>query len=73
LLFFLRKVIKRLTDKLADVKISDPLEDTAFDYGFNAKRLQQVLTYWKSEYLPKWSERQEYLNQFPQFTTNIQG
>lgn len=68
-----KKVIKRLTDKLAEAKISEPLEDTAFDYGFHAKRLEQILSYWRGEYLQKWNEREEYLNQFPQFTTNIQG
>lgn len=68
------EVIKRLTDKLDDAKIStDSLEGTAFEYGFNSKRLSEVLNYWKGQYLPKWSEREAFLNQFPQFTTQIQG
>lgn len=68
------KVIKRLTDKLGDAgTFTDSLEGTAFEYGFNSKRLSEVLSYWKGQYLPKWSEREAFLNQFPQFTTQIQG
>jgi Epoxide hydrolase N terminus len=70
----LGQVIKRLADKLDDARtFTDSLEDTAFEYGFNSKRLQQILSYWRGQYLPKWGEREEFLNQFPQFTTQIQG
>lgn len=65
--------IEKLEVKISDAKIARALEDTAFDYGFHADRLQEVLNYWKGDYLSKWNERQEYLNQFPQFTTKIQG
>ncbi|CRL02365.1 CLUMA_CG015094, isoform A [Clunio marinus] len=68
------EVIKRLMDRLDDVQvITDPLEDTAFEYGFNANRLREILSYWKGEYLPKWKEREAFLNQFPQYKTKIQG
>jgi len=68
------EVIKRLTDKLDDAPaFAEPLEDTAFEYGFNTKHLQKILNYWKGQYLPKWNEREQFLNQFPQFTTQIQG
>lgn len=56
-----------------DARFAEPLEDTAFEYGFHAKRLKEILSYWKGQYLPKWGEREAYLNQFPQFTTQIQG
>lgn len=72
--FLFLKVIKRLTDKLDDAQtFTDPLDDTAFEYGFNTKRLKEVLSYWKGQYLPKWGEREAFLNQFQQFTTQIQG
>jgi juvenile hormone epoxide hydrolase len=70
------KVIKRLTDKLNDglaQPYTEPLEGTAFEYGFNSKRLKEVLKYWRDQYLPKWSEREQFLNQYEQFTTQIQG
>nr|UOF73988.1 juvenile hormone epoxide hydrolase [Prodiamesa olivacea] len=68
------EAIKRLTDKLNDAQaFTDPLEDTTFEYGFNTKHLQKILNYWKLEYLQKWNEREQFLNQFPQFTTQIQG
>lgn len=70
------KVIKRLTDKLndgLDQPFAEPLENTAFEYGFNSKRLKEVLKYWRDQYLPKWNEREKFLNQYEQFTTQIQG
>lgn len=68
------EVIKRLTDKLNDAPaFTEPLEDTAFEYGFNTKHLKKILNYWKGQYLPKWNEREQFLNQYPQFTTQIQG
>jgi len=67
-------VIKKLKSRLDDAgPFTDPLEDSAFNYGFNSKRLQEVLNYWKGSYLPKWSDRQQFLNQFEQFKTQIQG
>jgi len=35
--------------------------------------LKEVVNYWKGQYLPKWGEREAFLNQFPQFTTQVQG
>lgn len=68
------EVIKRLADKLDDAApLTKSLEGTAFEYGFNSKRLKEILNYWKGQYLPKWSEREAFLNQYPQFTTQIQG
>jgi juvenile hormone epoxide hydrolase len=71
--FLFSQVIKGLSDQLSKTKIPEPLEGAMFEYGFNGNHFKKVLSYWKGEYLTKWSERQEYLNQFPQFTTNIQG
>lgn len=70
------EVIKRLKNKLNDglaEPFTEPLENVAFEYGFNSKRLKEVLTYWRDQYLPKWNEREQFLNQFEHFTTQIQG
>lgn len=67
-------MIKKLKSRLEDAgPFTDPLEDSAFHYGFSSKRLEEVLSYWKGNYLSKWSERQDLLNQFSQFKTQIQG
>jgi juvenile hormone epoxide hydrolase len=66
--------IEKLRRRLEDAgPFAKPLEGVAFQYGFNSNKLQEILKYWKDEYLPKWSERQKHLNQFPQFKTKIQG
>ncbi|EAT36615.1 AAEL011313-PA [Aedes aegypti] len=67
-------VIGKLRNRLDDVpKFAEPLEGTAFEYGFNSKKLGEILKYWRSDYLERWDERQKYLNRFPQFKTQIQG
>ncbi|XP_063834326.1 juvenile hormone epoxide hydrolase-like [Ostrinia nubilalis] len=48
-----------------------PLEGVGFEYGFNTDQLNSWLTYWADKY--NFAEREKFLNQFPQFTTNIQG
>lgn len=68
------EVIEKLKAKLADEPNLPPtLEGIAFEYGFNRERLREVLKYWKTQYLGKWSERQKFLNQFAHFKTQIQG
>lgn len=61
-------------ERLEDSEITtDSLEMTAFEYGFNSQQLRELLKYWKDDYLSKWNEREAFLNQFPQFITQIQG
>ncbi|XP_051170363.1 juvenile hormone epoxide hydrolase 1-like [Leptopilina boulardi] len=50
---------------------TSPLEDAEWTYGVNFQYLQNVLRYWKDNY--NWKKRQELLNKYPQFKTNIQG
>lgn len=40
-------------------------------YGINTKTLKQVLDYWKNHY--NWTERLQYLNQYPHSFTYIRG
>ena len=69
-----QKVIDRLKGKLDDApKAEEPLEGVGFQYGFNGHKLDQIVEYWSNTYLKKWNERQEFLNQYPQFKTQIQG
>ncbi|XP_013138400.1 PREDICTED: juvenile hormone epoxide hydrolase-like [Papilio polytes] len=48
-----------------------PLEGVAFEYGFNSQVIEPWLKYWAEEY--PFKEREQFLNQFPQYKTNIQG
>jgi len=71
---FLSKVIKDLVGQLSrPLKAQAPLEGVGFQYGFNANELAKVVKYWRDTYLPKWSEREEYLKKLDHYQTEIQG
>lgn len=48
-----------------------PLQGVGFEYGFNNKYLHSWVDYWVNDY--RFKEREDVLNQFPQYKTNIQG
>ncbi|KAJ8730612.1 hypothetical protein PYW08_002025 [Mythimna loreyi] len=52
-------------------KVTPPLEGIAFQYGFNTDNLDYWMDFWANKY--NFTEREAYLNQYPQFKTNIQG
>ncbi|XP_053672900.1 juvenile hormone epoxide hydrolase 1-like [Anopheles nili] len=67
-------VIERLREQLYEGSSSaEGLEQTALQYGFDSKRLQEIVQYWRSDYLDHWDEREAYLNKFEHFKTKIQG
>lgn len=69
-----KDVIDRLRRRLDDAgPFAEPIEGSAFEYGFHSKRLEEILKYWQNDYIPKWQERQDFLNKFDQFKTEIQG
>lgn len=73
-IIFNEDALKELRSELIFTKpLREPLEGVNFEYGMNSKKLQEFIYYWRDDYLPKWSERQKFLNSFPQFTTQIQG
>ncbi|XP_068146113.1 juvenile hormone epoxide hydrolase 1 [Drosophila tropicalis] len=55
------------------LRLTPPLEGVAFEYGFNSDYLKELVKYWRDDYLPRWREREVFLWQFNQFTTDIQG
>ncbi|KAI5645213.1 juvenile hormone epoxide hydrolase [Phthorimaea operculella] len=66
------EMIKDLQERLRNhISFQPPLEDSGFSYGFNSDSIESWLNYWAEEY--PFKEREAYLNQFPQFKTNIQG
>ncbi|KPJ00061.1 Juvenile hormone epoxide hydrolase [Papilio xuthus] len=65
-------MIKDLRSRLKNHRpLIPPLEGIAFEYGFNSKAIEPWLKYWAEEY--PFKEREAFLNQFPQYKTNIQG
>lgn len=67
-------IIDKLRDRLSEpFNLVEPLEDANFRYGFNKYKLEELIKYWRDDYLPRWNERQQFLNDLPQFTTRIQG
>lgn len=69
-----RDTINQLRQSLdRPLDLQDPLEESAFHYGFNSRNVRPLVDYWKSIYLTKWKVRQDYLNQFKQFMTEING
>lgn len=68
------KPIEKLQRKLNQtVVLHPPLEGVGFEYGVNTAWFLEFIKYWRDDYLPRWEERETVLNQFPQFTTEIQG
>lgn len=68
------EVITKLRNRLAEpLNLVEPLENVGFRYGFNKYKLEELIKYWRDDYLPRWNERQQFLNGLPQFTTTIQG
>jgi len=49
------------------------LEGVGFRYGVQKAILEDFIAYWRDDYLPRWSQREELLNSFPHFTTEVQG
>lgn len=67
-------VITNLRNRLSEpLNLVEPLENVGFRYGFDKYKLEELIKYWRDDYLPRWNERQKFLNSFPQFTTTIQG
>lgn len=48
-----------------------PLEGVKQNYGMNTNLLKTVVDYWKNSY--NWTERQIFLNQYPQYQVSVQG
>lgn len=67
-------VIAKLRSRLSEpLNLVEPLENVGFNYGFNKGKLEEMIKYWRDDYLPRWDQRQKFLNGLPQFTTTIQG
>ncbi|XP_004578661.2 epoxide hydrolase 1 [Ochotona princeps] len=63
--------IKDLHQRIDRIRLTPPLEDSRFHYGFNSNYLKKVLSYWRNEF--DWKKQVEILNSYPHFKTKIEG
>ncbi|WP_152422121.1 epoxide hydrolase family protein [Natrialba asiatica] len=60
-----------LHERLDRTRWPDELPDVGWDYGVPLDYLQELVNYWRTDY--DWREHEETLNEFPQYTTDIDG
>lgn len=63
--------INDLHRRIEKARLTPPLEDSRFHYGFNAHYLQKVLAYWRDGF--DWRKQVAELNRYPHFKTKIEG
>ncbi|XP_071063421.1 epoxide hydrolase 1 isoform X2 [Dasypus novemcinctus] len=63
--------INDLHQRLDRARLTPPLEDSRFHYGFNSSYLRKVLSYWRNGF--DWRKQVEILNRYPHFKTKIEG
>ncbi|XP_066259176.1 juvenile hormone epoxide hydrolase 1-like isoform X2 [Euwallacea similis] len=67
-----KEVLKDLKYRLDNaIPLQPPLEGVQQNYGMNSRLLRKVIDYWKRDY--NWTQRQQFLNKFPQYTISVQG
>lgn len=66
------KVLEDLKYRLDHtIPFQEPLENVTQGYGISTNFLETFVEFWKTKY--NWREREEYLNQYSQYVTRIQG
>jgi epoxide hydrolase-like protein len=64
-------VIVDLKDRLARTRWPEPIPGSGWDHGVEIGYLRQLAEYWRTSY--DWRKHERALNEFPQFTTEIDG
>jgi pimeloyl-ACP methyl ester carboxylesterase len=64
-------VLDDLQTRLGRTRWPDEIDDAGWNYGTNCEYLQALTLYWRQNY--DWRAQESKLNQFPQFTTDIDG
>ncbi|XP_045464544.1 juvenile hormone epoxide hydrolase 1-like isoform X1 [Harmonia axyridis] len=66
------EVISDLNIRLRNTRaLVPPLENAKHSYGITSTLTKNVLDFWLNKY--SWKKREQFLNQYPQFKTKIQG
>lgn len=60
-----------LKRRLASTKLAEPLQDSRFEYGFNAHELRRVVDHWKDRF--DWRQQERLLNAYEHYHTTIEG
>lgn len=63
--------IEDLHCRLDQTRSFSSLEDSQFNYGFNSKYLEKVVSYWRKDF--NWGKQLDKLNKYPHFKTKIEG
>lgn len=72
--FYTDEQIARVRSKLNEtINFLRPLEDVDTEYGMNTYQLHDLLEYWRDDYLPRFNERQLFINSLPHFLTHLNG
>jgi epoxide hydrolase len=64
-------VLADLEQRLARTRFPGEIAGSDWDYGTNLPYLKELVTYWRDRF--DWRAAEQRLNQFDQFTTNIDG
>ncbi|KAL2770726.1 epoxide hydrolase 1 isoform b [Daubentonia madagascariensis] len=62
---------KDLHQRIDKFRLTPPLEDSHFHYGFNSNYLKKIISYWRNEF--DWKKQVDILNRYPHFKTKIEG
>ncbi|MGH2529494.1 MAG: epoxide hydrolase N-terminal domain-containing protein, partial [Actinomycetota bacterium] len=60
-----------LRDRLARTRWPDELPSVGWSYGVSLKYVKEMVEYWRTSY--DWRKQEARLNEFPQFSTTIDG
>ncbi|WP_137290365.1 epoxide hydrolase family protein [Natronorubrum halophilum] len=63
--------LEDLSERLAHTRWPDELPDAGWDYGVSLEYLRELVEYWRDTY--DWREHEAAINEYPQFTTTIDG
>jgi pimeloyl-ACP methyl ester carboxylesterase len=66
-----QEVLNDLSTRLKNTRWTEEPEGSGWSYGTNSNYLKELVDYWQNSY--NWRKQEEALNQFPQFTTEING
>jgi len=60
-----------LHDRLARTRWPDELPRVGWSYGVSLENMKEIVEYWRTSY--DWRKQEAQLNEFPQFTTTVDG
>lgn len=64
-------VLRDLQERLARTRWPDQIPGSSWEYGVDLGYMKGLVDYWRTAY--DWRKQERLLNQFPQFTTEIDG